>query len=285
MAERSNNVNQNGNLIKIRSKYIIIKIFNNIKQSKLLNIINYNKSYQKLMNIKLKDYKNEFSKIEIEIIPEENIYGRFIKFYNQNIKSNIHIYFNDNNKEEIKRNKVNANDNVTKIKIIIDYKIKSLNRFFQNCKCIKKIKFIKFTNDDIKDMSYMFKGCSSLNELNFSNFNTNNVTDMSGMFQECSSLKELNLSNFNTNNVTDMSGMFYECSSLKELDLSNFITNNVTNMSFMFYGCSSLKELNLSNFIINKATNMCSMFNGCTSKLILICENSLIKKEYEKLII
>ena len=253
MAEKINN------LMKIRSKYIIIKIFNNIKQSKLLNIINYNKSYQKLMNIKLKDYKNEYSKIELEIILEENKYGRFIKFYNQNIKLNIHIYFNDNNKEEIKRNKVNANDNATKIKIIIDYKIKSLNRFFQNCKCIKKIKFIKFTNDDIKDMSDMFKGCSSLNELN--------------------------LSNFNTNNVTDMSGMFFECSSLKELNLSNFITNNVTNMSFMFYGCSSLKELNLSNFIINKATNMCSMFNGCTSKLILICENSLIKKEYEKLII
>ena len=279
MAERINN------LMKIRSKYIIIKIFNNIKQSKLLNIINYNKSYQKLMNIKLKDYKNEFSKIEIEIIPEENIYGRFIKFYNQNIKSNIHIYFNDNNKEEIKRNMVNANDNVTKIKIIIDYKIKSLNRFFQNCKCIKKIKFIKFTNDDIKDMSYMFDGCSSLNELNLSNFNTKNVTDMSGMFYKCSSLKELDLSNFITNNVTNMNFMFYKCSSLKELDLSNFIINKATNMNFMFYGCSSLKELNLSNFIINKATNMCSMFNGCTSKLILICENSLIKKEYEKLII
>ena len=301
MAEKINN------LMKIRSKYIIIKIFNNIKQSKLLNIINYNKSYQKLMNIKLKDYKNEFSKIEIEIIPEENIYGRFIKFYNQNIKSNIHIYFNDNNKEEIKRNKVNANDNVTKIKIIIDYKIKSLNRFFQNCKCIKKIKFIKFTNNDIKDMSDMFEGCSSLNELNLSNFNTKNVINMSGMFQECSSLKELNLSNFNTNNVTDMScmfegcsslnelnlsnfntknvtdmsSMFYKCSSLKELDLSNFITNNVTNMNFMFYKCSSLKELNISNFNSNSSTDMFWMFIGCSTNLSLICKDELIKKEYE----
>ena len=259
MAEKINN------LMKIRSKYIIIKIFNNIKQSKLLNIINYNKKYQKLMNIKLKDYKNEYSKIELEIILEENKYGRFIKFYNQNIKLNIHIYFNDNNKEEIKRNKVNANDNATKIKIIIDYKIKSLNRFFQNCKCIKKIKFIKFTNNDIKDMSYMSDGCSSLNELNLSNFNINNVINMRAMFHECSSLNELNLSNFNTNNVTNMSFMFYNCSSLKELNLSNFITNNVINMSFMFYGCSSLKELNLSNFITNNATNMCCMFKSCSS--------------------
>ena len=56
MAEINNEYNQNCFLTKIRSKYIIIKIFNNLKQKKLLNIINYNKKYQKLMNIKLIDY-------------------------------------------------------------------------------------------------------------------------------------------------------------------------------------------------------------------------------------
>ena len=33
---------------------------------------------QKMMNINLKFYKNEFSKIEIEIIPKENAFGKFI---------------------------------------------------------------------------------------------------------------------------------------------------------------------------------------------------------------
>ena len=33
------------------------------------------------MNIKLKDYKNKFSKIEIEIILKENTYGKFINIY------------------------------------------------------------------------------------------------------------------------------------------------------------------------------------------------------------
>ena len=72
MAELNNDYNKNSNLTKIKSKYIIIKIFDNLKQNKLLNIVNYNKKYQKLMNIKLIDYKRKYSKIEIEIIPEEN---------------------------------------------------------------------------------------------------------------------------------------------------------------------------------------------------------------------
>ena len=74
MTELINSHNQNGNLAKIRSKYIIIKIFDNLEQNKLLNIINYNKKYQKLMNKKLIDYKREYSIIIIEIMPEENKY-------------------------------------------------------------------------------------------------------------------------------------------------------------------------------------------------------------------
>ena len=60
MAEISDNFNKNDMLKKIRSKYIVKRIFDNLKQNKLLNIIHYNKEYQKLMKIKLKDYINEF---------------------------------------------------------------------------------------------------------------------------------------------------------------------------------------------------------------------------------
>ena len=81
---------------------------------------------------------------------------------------------------------IDEEDKVTKIKIIIDYQVKSFKDLFYECKCIESINFKKFYR--------------------------NNITDMSGMFFECSSLKELNLNNFNTNNVTDMSCMFYKCS-------------------------------------------------------------------------
>ena len=258
MADTSNNFNQNNSLKKIRSKYILIKIFDNLKENRLLKLVNYNKKYQKLMKIKLKDYKNEFSKIEIEIIPKENTYGKFI-----NTRANIHIYFDDN-KEEIKRKKIIMGENVAKIKIIVENKIKSLSGFFSNCTCIKKIKFIKFNINDISDMSYMFKDCSSIEEINLSHFNTNNVTNMRCIFSDCPLLKELNLSNFNTNNVTNMSRMFYGCSSLKELDLSNFITSNANDISWMFFKCSSLKELNLSNFNTSNVTNMRCLFNDCS---------------------
>ncbi len=110
MTEANNNFNKNDILKKIRSKYIIMRIFENLKQIKLLDIIHYNKKYQKLMNIKLKDYKNEFLNIEIEIIPKENTYGKFINLSSKN----IHIYFNDNN-EDIKTKEITEYDKVSKI--------------------------------------------------------------------------------------------------------------------------------------------------------------------------
>ena len=64
-------INKNNILNKIRSKYIKIKTFEYLNQNRLLNIIHYNKKYQKLMNINLKSYKNEYLKIQIEIIPKE----------------------------------------------------------------------------------------------------------------------------------------------------------------------------------------------------------------------
>ena len=208
-------------------------------KKKSLDIIKYNKNIKERINISIKDYKDYseiYSSIEIEIKPVKNKYGKFINM-NENEKY-YHIYFNDN-KEEIKRNYFNENENISKFKIIIDYQVKSFEKLFYDCRCIEYIYFKKFYRNNINNMFGMFSACSSLKELNLSNYNTNNVTNMKFMFSKCSSLKELNLSNFNTNNVTDMTKMFSRCSSLTELNLSNFNTNNVTKMGFMFFGCSA----------------------------------------------
>ena len=83
---------------------------------------------------------------------------------------------------------------MTKIKIIIDYQVKSFKELFNEVKSIESINFRKFHRDNITDMSYMFDGCSSLKELNLNNFNTNNVTNMYGMFSMFSGcLDELKL--------------------------------------------------------------------------------------------
>ena len=96
-----------------------------------LKIIKCNINIQKRLNININNYKDfseEFSSIELEIIPIQNKYGRFINIKEED-KKYFHIYFNDNN-EEIKRNYTNKNENVSKLKIIIDYQVKSFEYLF-----------------------------------------------------------------------------------------------------------------------------------------------------------
>ena len=83
-----------------------------------------------------------YSSIEIEIKPVKNKYGKFINIKKENEKY-YHIYFNDN-EEEIKRNYLDQNENVTKLKIIIDYQVQSFEGLFENCGCIEYIYFKKF---------------------------------------------------------------------------------------------------------------------------------------------
>ena len=253
-----NEIKSSNMFLILKSKYILQFIFDNLSKRKSLNFIKYNKNIQNKMNININDFKEFseiYSSIEMEIIPVNNKYGKFINIKNQGDLKYFHIYF-DNNKEEIKRNHLDKNENIKKIKIILEHQVKSFEDLFRDCECIESIYFKKFCRNNIKNMEGMFYNCSSLKELNLSNFNTNNVTNMRYMFFKCSSLKELNLSNFNTNNVTALKEMFWGCSSLEELNLNSFNTNKVKSFYRMFEGCSSLKELNLSNFNINKVTNM-----------------------------
>ena len=290
--EAENNIIAKNQIINIKSNHILQKIFIILQKKNLLEIIKYNKKLQKRLNIDINSYK-EYLQIEIEIIPAENKYDDFICF-NKEDRKYYHIYF-DNNDKEINKTSLNKKDEVSKIKIIIDHQVKSFNKLFYFCECIKSINFKKFNRknitdmshmfswclsleqinlknfktDNVTNMSYMFDGCSSLKELNLSNFITNKVKDMNHMFSGCSSLKELNLSNLNTINVNDMNHMFSQCTSLKELNLSSFNTNNVKDMNFMFSFCSSLKDLDLSNFIKNNDTEIKCMFNGCYNGLLL----------------
>ena len=206
---------------KIKSKYILSQIFDILMMPKALNIIRYNKEIKKKLKRKLLDYKNEYEKIVIEIIPKDNEDGEFINFPLSK-KSYYHIYFDCNNKM-IDRNYIEKDEKVSKIKIIIDNKVKSFYKLFSYCRCIKNINFIKFNRNDIDNMREMFVECSSLENIDFTNFFTDNVIRMNSMFNGCSSLKKLNLSNFDTNNVTNMSYMFFGCSNdLKK----NTITEN-----------------------------------------------------------
>ena len=145
-------------LEKVRSKYILIQILDNLNKIRLLKISNYNKKLQKLYDIKIEDYKQESFKIILEIFPLEKQGGKFINI-RKGYESHFKIYFN-NNRKEVQTQKVYKKDKVYKIKVIIDYKNNSFSGLFNGCKVIEKIKFIKFNRNDIKNMNLMFNGCS-----------------------------------------------------------------------------------------------------------------------------
>ena len=185
----------------LKSDYFLQKLYDNMPKKKKLEIVKYNKKVQNRLDLGVKDYKEyseTFTPIEIEIIPTKGKYGKFINI-DENDKLYYHIYFNDN-KEEIKNKyEINKKDKVTKIKIIIDYQVKSFKNLFYLCTHIESINFKKFYRNNITDMSCMFSGCSSLKELNLNNFNTNNVTNMSCMFYGCSDDLKMKIKSENKN--------------------------------------------------------------------------------------
>jgi surface protein len=231
----------------IKSDFFIERVFNNLSTRRKLVIIKYNKKTQNCLNIKIYDYK-QFSEnktsIIIEIIPIKNDEGEFIKKWKEDEESYYHIYFDDD-KIEKKRNYLTKNDKVSKIKIIIDYQIKSFEDLFLNCKCIEKISFKHFYRNNISSMKRMFFECSSLKQIDFFTFNTTNITNMSYMFCNCRLLSELDLSKFNTSKVKDMSYMFWSCSDLYDLNITNFDINNLINTTGMFFQCSEQLKIKI----------------------------------------
>ena len=134
----------NNQLRKVKSYYIIQKFFEYMTERKSLEIIRYNKSIQKRIDININHYKaysETKTSIELDIIPMKGEYGDFINI-NEGDKKYFHIYFNDN-KKEIEKTLLNKDDNVSKISIIIDYQIKSFLGLFYDCGCIESIEFKK----------------------------------------------------------------------------------------------------------------------------------------------
>ena len=252
-------------MLKIRNKYILKNILSFLAQKKFLILIKYNKKIQNKLDKSIIDYR-EYNQIEIEITPiKNNFSGKVINFKEEN-KEYYHIYFNNQIKEI---NYVSSKDNVSKIKIIIDFEIKSFKGLFEDCEYISSIYFIKFNRKDITDMSHMFKGCINLINIDFSNFNTSKVKYMDSMFKNCSSLKELNLSNFNTSKVKYMNYMFDNCLSLKNLDISNFDIKITIDTDYMFSNCSyDLKnEIQKQNKILRES----AFANQYESEILGIC--------------
>ena len=218
-------------MLKIRSKYIIRQIFENISEKKKMQLLKCSKKIQNIMDISLKSYKI-YNQIEIELIPilSYKKEDKFINGYNKD-KSFIHIYINNNKRKEFNFYRLENKTKITKIRIVFDNELKSFKGLFKDCNCLEEIKINKCNRKDILDMSEMFSGCENLIKLELSNLKTDKVVDMSYMFSNCSSLKNINLLNFNTSNVINMQNMFEKCKNITQLNLNDFNTSNVIYMN------------------------------------------------------
>ncbi len=94
--------NKGGLLIKVKNMNILKKIFNLLTQKKSLKIMTYNKNIQARLNKNINDYK-EYLRLEIDIIPKENIYDQFINI--SKLEPYYHIYINED-KKEVKENTI-----------------------------------------------------------------------------------------------------------------------------------------------------------------------------------
>ena len=143
----------NNILLYIKSKYFIEKIFDNLKRKISLKIMKYNKKILNKLNISIKDYKEYSDKnipIELEIIPIGAHFrsGIFINILEEE-KKFFHIFFDDS-KTEVERTSLNYEDKIKKIKILIDYQVKSFENLFKHCNVISSICFKKFYRDKVK---------------------------------------------------------------------------------------------------------------------------------------
>ena len=101
----------------IKSKFILKRIFGFLAKKQKMRIIKNNNNIKTKLNININDYKKLYEVVEIEIIPADNKFGRFINILNDEEEDNYHIFFNDS-KEEIKRTYINQSDKVKKIRVL-----------------------------------------------------------------------------------------------------------------------------------------------------------------------
>ena len=98
----------NNQLKNVKSDFILKKFFGYMTEIKSLETVRYNKSIQKRINININHYKaysEEYSSIELDIIPIKGKYSKFINIKEED-KKYFHIYFNDNKNKEIENTSI-----------------------------------------------------------------------------------------------------------------------------------------------------------------------------------
>ena len=138
---------------------------------------------------------------------------------------------------------------------------------FDNCKDLKRVKFLDFDTSKMISMFAMFSNCRKLTDPDIQNIDTSSCTSFESMFENCKVLGEngtIDLRNFNTSKVKSTIKMFMGCSRLRSIDVSTWDTSSLKSVSEMFFGCKSLFEADLSNWNMQCCSKLDWLFSECT---------------------
>ena len=106
----------------IKSKYILIKIFDLLLKKKIFQIIKYNQKIQDILELELDDYINYYNKIpkiEIELSISNNISNEKNIFINTNENESYYNIYFDDKKEKIDKNSLNIMNGIKSKYILI----------------------------------------------------------------------------------------------------------------------------------------------------------------------
>ena len=223
-------------LDKLKSKYILKKIFEMIKNKRKLNIIKYNKGILAKLNINKKDFETyinvkEFNNkyntnIEDIDIKELNLSGKHIG--NKGLKDLVKIKFKELNGLYL------SNNEISDINILEKINFKELNILDLGYNQISDINILEKVNfKELKELNLSYNKISDINILEKVNFKK---------------LKELNLCLNNISNINILEKVDF-----KELNILDLSDNRISDINVLEkVNFKKLKKLNLSNNPINE---------------------------------
>ena len=286
----------NSGLNKIKSKFFVNNLLQeHLLQSRKLKIVNYNKEFQKRLDINIKDYinyQNAFNIIakydNIEDVEEVkknvndgniNLLNKKNSFviYNEGFRKVVNVISLCNNDDLYKMFRIFQKTNILTVKS--KYPITSLVDMFGYFNNLQEVDLSKLNVEKVKSMSWLFIGCNKLKKVNLSNVNAKNLIDTTWMFANCFDLIDVNFDNFITKKLKTTNCMFQDCHSIKKLNLLSFNTSKVVDMGGMFYNCVNLEDLDLSKFDFIRVEDFTDMFLNCKKLKNINVKKIIIRKD------
>ena len=230
-------------LEKVKSKYIMEKLFGNIKNKRKLNIIKYNKKILARLNInkehfdnyiKLNEFNNKYN-TNIEDINNKELNLENKRIGNEGLKSLFKIEF-----KELKELNLSYNE-ISDINILEKVKFKELNKLNLNGNSITDINILEKVN--FKELQELYLGCNEISDINILEkvdfkelkeliLSHNEITNINIL--EKVNFKELKVLDLKFNEISDIKILAkIKFKELKELDLSYNKINNDENNSII----------------------------------------------------